>query len=92
MSNAGAAALHCEHSEIQFRLTQGLVGAAVTWVHKCQFDVLRRVGEVWGVRPDAIRKARANARADAKVTAQRVAAERERKAFVPWNNGKDGWS
>ena len=75
-----------EQSDLDSPRTQGLRRAALTFFDKWQIDVLRRVGEVVNVRPDAIRKARADAKAKA------LAAERERKdnAFLEWANGGEG--
>jgi hypothetical protein len=64
---------------------QGLRNAAVTYFDKWQIDVLRRLGEVLQVRPDAVRKARANAKAQAEAAAK----VRRDKAYYDWAEGLD---
>ena len=75
-----------DEADIQSARTQGLRRAAVTYFDKWQIDVLRRLGEVLSVRPDAVRKARADARARAEAAAK---AKRD-QAYWDWANGMDG--
>lgn len=79
------ATLHRQQSDLDSPRTQGLRRAAVTYFDKWQIDVLRRLGEVLNVRPDAIRKARA----DAKARAQVVREARKERAFLEWAHGAD---
>lgn len=76
---------HRDQSDLDSPRTQGLRRAALTHFDKWQVDVLRRLGEVLSVRPDAIRKARA----DAKAKAQAAEKARRDKAFLDWANGED---
>lgn len=77
--------LRRQQSDLDSSATQGLRRAAVTFFDKWQIDVLRRLGEVLSVRPDAIRRARADAKAGAE------AAEKRRRdlAYLDWANGID---
>lgn len=74
-----------EQSDLQSMRTQGLRRASVTYFDKWQVDVLRRLGEVLSVRSDAVRKARADAKASAESTAK---AKRD-KEYWDWANGID---
>jgi hypothetical protein len=75
-----------ERLDIQSPRAQALRRAAVTYFDKWQIDVLRRLGEVLSVRPDVVRKARA----DAKARADEVAKEKRDRAYWEWANGIEG--
>jgi hypothetical protein len=64
---------------------QGLRRAALTFFDGWQVGVLRRVGEVLGVRSDAVRQAR---RQHAASTAA-LAKEKRTKQYLDWANGGD---
>ena len=75
-----------EREDLQSGRTQALRRAVVTYFDKWQIDVLRRLGEHLSVRPDAVRKARV----DAKAKAEAVAKAKRDKAYWDWANGMDG--
>ena len=77
-----------EQIDLQSVRTQGLRRAAVTYFDKWQVDILRRLGEILSVRPDAVRKARA----DVKTRAEAAVKARRDEAYWNWANGMENVS
>ena len=75
-----------EEAELRSPQTQGFRRAAITYFDKWQIEVLRRLGEVLSVKPEAVRKARA----DAKANAEAYAKAKQDQAYWDWANGGEG--